>query len=105
MIGGVYDILDTSNGETYIVEENDAREAGDILEKIEGPMFYHAKVALASLIQAKENGDVSEDDCILLNVSGGGIERLKGEKETAIVEPWIADVKENLVKRILDSMM
>ena len=39
VIGGVYDILDASNGETYIVEENDAREAGDILEKIEGSMF------------------------------------------------------------------
>ena len=45
-----------------------------------------------------------KDDCILLNVSGGGVERLKGEKETAIVEPWISDVKENLVERILDSL-
>ena len=106
VIGGVYDILDASNGETYIVEENDAREAGDILEKIEGiDVLSPAKVALASLIQAKESGKVSKDDCILLNVSGGGVERLKGEKETTIVEPWIADVKDNLVERILASMM
>ena len=56
------------------------------------------------MIQAKEEGKVDEDDCILLNISGGGVERLKGEKETEIVEPWIADVKENLVERILDSL-
>ena len=105
VIGGVYDILEASNGQTYIVEESDAKEAGNILESIEGiDVLSPAKVALASLIQAKENGDVSEDDCILLNVSGGGVERLKSERETKIVEPWIADVKENLVERILDSL-
>ena len=103
--GGVYDILEASNGQTYIVKECDAIEAGDILETVEEiDVLSPAKVALASLIQAKESGEVSKDDCILLNVSGGGVERLKGEKETTIVEPWISDVKENLVQRILDSM-
>ena len=67
-------------------------------------MSFSAKVALASLIQAKESGDVSKDDCILLNVSGGGVERLKGEKNATIVEPWISDVKENLIEKILDSL-
>ena len=86
-------------------KESDAKEAGNLLESIEGiDVLSPAKVALASLIQAKESGDVSKDDCILLNVSGGGVERLKGEKETAIVKPWISDVKENLVQRILDSL-
>ena len=105
VIGGVYDILEASNGQTYIVEESDAKDAGNLLENTEGiDVLSPAKVALASLIQAKENGDVSEDDCILLNVSGGGVERLKSEKETAIVEPWISDLKENLVQRILGSL-
>ena len=104
-IGGVYDILEASNGQTYIVEENDAIEAGNILETVEGiDVLSPAKVALASLIQAEENGDVSKDDCILLNVSGGGVERLKGEKETEIVKPWIADIKENLVEKVLESL-
>ena len=105
VIGGVYDILEASNGQTYIVEECDAKEAGNLLESIEGiDVLSPAKVALASLIQAKESGDVSKDDCILLNVSGGGVERLKVEKETTIVEPWISDVKENLVQRVLGSL-
>ena len=105
-VGGVYDILNASNGETYIVGENEAGKAGDILEKIERiDVLSPAKVALASLIQATENGNIGKEDCILLNVSGGGVQRLKDEKETKIVEPWVTDVKENLVKTILDSMM
>ena len=105
VIGGVYDILDASSGQTYTVEEHDAIEAGKILENIEGiDVMSPAKVALASLIQAKESGDVLQDDCILLNVSGGGVERLKSEKETEIVGPWISDVKENLVDKILESL-
>ena len=80
VVGGVYDVLEATDGETYAVEEDDAIKAGEILEEIEEiDVLSPAKVALASLIQAKEEGKVDEDDCILLNVSGGGVERLKQE--------------------------
>ncbi|MGB0201680.1 MAG: cysteate synthase [Candidatus Poseidoniaceae archaeon] len=105
VVGGVYDVLEATDGETYAVEEDDAIKAGEILEEIEEiDVLTPAKVALASLIQAKEEGKVDEDDCILLNVSGGGVERLKQEKETKIVTPWMIDTKENLVDKILDSL-
>ena len=39
-------------------------------------------VAAASLLQAVETGEVNKDDCILLNMSGGGVDRLKKEIET-----------------------
>ena len=105
VIGGVYDILDASRGETYIVEENDAKNAGKIFEEIEGiDILSPAKVAIASLIQARDDGKVNKDDCIVLNVSGGGMERLKSEIDTKIVEPWMKDRKENLVNRILDNL-
>ena len=105
VVGGVYDVLEATDGETYAVDEDDAIKAGEILEEIEEiDVLTPAKVALASLIQAKEEGKVDEDDCILLNVSGGGVERLKQEKETKIVAPWMIDTKENLVNKILDSL-
>ena len=105
VVGGVYDVLEATDGETYAVEEDDAIKAGEILEEIEEiDVLTPAKVALASLIQAKEEGKVDEDDCILLNVSGGGVERLKQEKDTKIVTPWMIDTKENLVDKILDSL-
>ncbi len=105
VVGGVYDVLEATDGETYAVEEDDAIKAGEILEEIEEiDVLTPAKVAFASLIQAKEEGKVDEDDCILLNVSGGGVERLKQEKDTKIVTPWMIDTKENLVDKILDSL-
>ena len=103
--GGVYDILKATDGETYIVEKNKAIAAGDILEETEGiDVLSPAKVALASIIDAKEKGKVNSDDCILLNISGGGVQRLKDEKATLVLEPWIVDEKEHLVNRILESL-
>ncbi|MGB1589495.1 MAG: cysteate synthase [Candidatus Poseidoniaceae archaeon] len=105
VVGGVYDVLEATDGETYAIEEDDAIKAGKILEEIEEiDVLSPAKVALASLIQAKEEGKVNQDDCILLNISGGGIERLKREKETKIVTPWVIDTKKNLVDKILNSL-
>lgn len=103
--GGVYDVLQATDGETYIVEKEKAVAAGEILEETEGiDVLSPAKVALASIIDAKESGKVNSDDCILLNVSGGGVQRLKSEKDTRILEPWIIDEKEYLVSRILQSL-
>ena len=103
--GGVYDVLKATDGETYIVEKENAIAAGKIFEDTEGiDVLSPAKVALASIIDAKENGKIEADDCILLNVSGGGVQRLKGEKDTKTLVPWIIDVKEVLVSRILQSL-
>ncbi len=87
---------------TYIVEKSDALDAGKIFEETEKiDVLSPAKVALASLIQAKEMGTVNPDDCILLNVSGGGVQRLKQDIETEIVKPWVLNTKENLVGEIM----
>jgi len=100
--GGVYDVLEASNGETYIVEKDDAIAAGKIFEDVEKiDVLSPAKVALSSLIQAIEKGTVNRDDCVLLNVSGGGVQRLKNEITTEVVEPWVLDTKENLVPKIM----
>ena len=102
VIGGVYDILLASKGHTYTVEEKDAVAAGKTFEEIEGiDILSPSKVTIASLIQALEKGTVEPDDCILLNISGGGMERLKSEVETDVVEPWLIERKENIVKKFL----
>ena len=49
-----------------------------MIESIEGiDIMTPGAVAAASLLQAVASGEVDKDDCILLNISGGGIERLK----------------------------
>ena len=61
-------------------------------------------VAIASLQQALASGEVKPDECTVLNISGGGVERLKREHETAPVEPWLRVTKENGAAMIVEAL-
>jgi cysteate synthase len=87
--GGVYDILKESDGQTYIVSKEDAKKAKTMFESIEGiDIMSPAAVALASLIQSLDSGDIGADDCTVLNISGGGVERMKSDMELVQITPW-----------------
>ena len=104
-MGAVHDILKSSNGQTYIVERKDAVAARELIESIEGiDIMTPGAVAAASLLQAVESGEVDKDDCILLNISGGGVERLKADLETRVVEPWLRVSKSTGVTAILEKL-
>lgn len=104
-VGGVHDILEASNGNTHAVEREDAEAAKALVEDIEGiDIMTPGAVATASLQQAIESGDVGVDDCILLNISGGGTERLKEEIETRTVQPWLRVSKQNGAKAVFDAL-
>jgi len=104
-VGGVHDILKGSNGQTYIVERAAATAAREMVESIEGiDIMTPGAVATASLQQALEAGEIEKDDCILLNISGGGTQRLKSEIETRTVEPWLQANKATAVERILEKL-
>lgn len=103
--GGVYDTLKSTNGETYVVERQDAIDAGKMFEETEGiDIMTPAEVALGSLIQAIEDNKVDRDDCIVLNISGGGVKRLQKEVDIQVVEPWIKGPKENLTDLVISSL-
>jgi hypothetical protein len=40
----------------------------------------------------------------VLNISGGGVERMKQEHDTAVVEPWLRVTKENGAAMILEAL-
>lgn len=61
-------------------------------------------VAAASLQQALASGDVQADDCILLNISGGGSKRLKEDIKTHLIEPWKTVKKATGVASILTAL-
>ena len=104
-VGGVHDILKASNGQTYIVEKETAVAAKTLFESIEGiDIMTPGGVALASLQQALASGEIDPDECTVLNISGGGVERLKREYETAPVEPWLRVTKENGAQKIIDAL-
>jgi len=81
--GGIFDILTKTNGEFYSVTNDEILYVCQLFEKTEGiDIEEPAGVALAGLIQAIKQKKVNKDDCILLNISGGGFKRLKKTMKT-----------------------
>ena len=104
-VGGVHDILKQSNGQTYLVEKEDAVRAKQMFEEIEGiDILSPAAVAFASMMQALESGDISHDECTVLNISGGGIDRLSKERALIPIKPWLECSKYDAVELILSKL-
>ncbi|MDG1537942.1 MAG: cysteate synthase [Candidatus Poseidoniaceae archaeon] len=104
-VGGVHDILKASNGQTYVVERDDAVAAKTQFESIEGiDIMTPGAVAMASLQQALASGEVDPDACTVLNISGGGVERLKQEHATETVEPWLRVTKADGAAMIIEAL-
>lgn len=76
--GGVYDALKSTHGNMYGITNNEAKTAQRLFERLEGiDIFPAAGVAVAALIKAIEAQKVTKHSCILLNITGGGLKRLK----------------------------
>jgi cysteate synthase len=104
-VGGVHEILKASNGQTYVVERDDAIAAKTQFESIEGiDIMTPGTVAMASLQQALASGEVNPDACTVLNISGGGIERLKQDYATETVEPWLRVSKNTGAASIIEAL-
>ena len=59
-----------------------------MFEKTEGiDVHPAAKVAVASLISAKENNRVEKDAVMMLNITGGGEERFKQDNQLFYLKP------------------
>lgn len=104
-VGGVHDILKASNGQTYVVERDDAIAAKTQFESVEGiDIMTPGAVAMASLQQALASGEVNPDACTVLNISGGGVERLKQDYATETVEPWLRVTKADGAAMIIEAL-
>ncbi|MGA9188050.1 MAG: cysteate synthase [Methanosarcina sp.] len=76
--GGLYDALVDTDGIIYAITREEALEAKALFESLEGiDILPPSAVAAASLLKAIEAGKVGRNETILLNIAGGGYERLK----------------------------
>ncbi|MFA5237180.1 MAG: cysteate synthase [Methanoregula sp.] len=76
--GGLYDALQETNGCMYPVSNEEGRKAAQLLRDTEGiDPDPAAAVATAALVQAAEAGAIGSDDLILLNITGGGYDRIR----------------------------
>lgn len=88
IVGGLYDALVDAEGEMLTANNEKALEAAALFEKTEGNDIHPAAaVATASLIDAVKNNLVEKDAVIMLNITGGGEELFKREKELHYLKP------------------
>jgi cysteate synthase len=74
----------------YAVSNVEARRAARLFEELEGiDIVPAAAVAAASLIQAVAHGGIDDSDVVLLNVTGGGVQNLKDDKDCYQIQPDI----------------
>jgi cysteate synthase len=105
--GGVYDALADTAGLTYSVtnqELNAARRMFESLDNID--IGIPASVAVASLIQAVSNRFIEKRDTVLLNITGGGLDRLKKDHVIQPVKPvlTISDPVEPEIIKFVQNM-
>jgi cysteate synthase len=88
--GGVFDALRDTQGNMYAVTNNEAKDAARLFEDLEGiDIVPAAAVAAASLMQAARSGAISPLEIVLLNITGGGLKRVKEDKECYRLKPDI----------------
>lgn len=89
ILGGVYDALAASGGRMYATANEDARSAESLfIETEEIDLDPAAAVAVASLIEAVEEGFVDPGEHVLLNITGGGYERAAEDLDRYRIEPF-----------------
>jgi cysteate synthase len=85
--GGVYDALMATRGEMYGVTNAEVRSAVGLFQDLEGIDIHPAAgAALGSLLKAVEMGRVAREENVLLNISGGGMDRYREDEEVRELE-------------------
>lgn len=88
IIGGLYDALHDTDGEVLTVSNQKGREAALLFLQLEGNDLHPAAaIATASLMAAVSDGKVEKDAIVMLNITGGGEEKFKAEKELFYLKP------------------
>ena len=86
--GGVYDALKATAGRLYGVRNEAVYAAMETFRETEGIDLVPASgVAVATLAEALRSGAISANDTVLLNITGGGEERLRRDRKTYTVVP------------------
>jgi len=90
IIGGLYDALKDAGGEVFAVTNQEAADAALLFLETEGnDIEPAAAVAVASLIQAVKEDGIDKNATIMLNITGGGIEKFKRENQITFLDPLL----------------
>jgi cysteate synthase len=105
LTGGLYDALVDVEGDVLAATNLESDEARQLFLETEGiDITPAAGVALASLIQASKTGLVKKEALVMLNITGGGVERFKLERPTRYLEPSTVIPREDIVRENLNAI-
>ena len=108
IFGGLYDALKDTSGEVLVATNEEGRKAAALFEELEGCDIHPAAaIATATLIKEVEKGTVPQDDIVMLNITGGGEELFKREKEVEYLKPdYVFDIEPDIedVKKVLKDL-
>lgn len=80
IIGGLFDCMKHAGGDVLIATNEESARAGEVFLQTEGNDLHPAAaVAVATLINSVKEKLIDKDSTILLNITGGGEEKLKKE--------------------------
>ena len=86
--GGLFDALQATDGKMYAVSNDEGKKAMALIrDTLEIDPDPAAAIAAAALMQAAEAGTVGPEDSILLNITGGGYERIQEDYTLCPIEP------------------
>jgi cysteate synthase len=104
--GGVFDVLEESNGDMIAVDNVEAKYAGLLFEEYEGIDIDPASaVSVASLIKAVTFGRIGRDAVVLLHITGGGWKRRRRDKDVMKVTPDMEVKRDDILSsETLDSI-
>lgn len=90
LAGGLYDALVDTQGEVLLASNEEAKAAANLFQDLEGIDIHPAAaIATATLIEEAKANKIDKDAVIMLNITGGGEERFKHDKELYYLKPSI----------------
>ena len=88
--GGLFDAMEDAGGDMYKVTNEELKFWKKRFEQLEGIDIHDAPaVAVASLAAAIKEGAVKSDETIMLNITGGGEELAKSQRNVVYAKPHL----------------
>jgi cysteate synthase len=88
--GGLYDAMKDTGGEVLLADNESGKKAAEMFLQLEDNDIHPAAaIATATMIDAVKQGKVEKDSIIMLNITGGGEEKFKKDKDLYYLKPSI----------------
>lgn len=90
LAGGLYDALIDTQGEVLLASNEEGKAAAKLFKDTEGIDIHPAAaVATATLIEKAKANNINKNAVIMLNITGGGEERFKHDKDLFFLKPSV----------------